>query len=423
MRNISASAASAAAPLNTSANGETSIPSFSSFANTHGCFCFSLCAAADVEEFVSLRPSTIDSTDSPWFGYLQQVYGKHVKLPFALDKLNFFYSRDESWPEHVEWPMGTCGQMHGGNFGPPQAMARDHYRTNNFVKCSANRCARWYREVKEPKRHFSFVIFPNGPLKVRQTSRGTAFYEMPRDGDVVWNETSNANEEQNIAKASRLLGHEIAENNTWVEVMRMNERVMPKLLFQYNGFGTREGELNYGCWIYPVRGSGIWINVGQTWVNFDKDHQKRLDRMLTSEQLNATPPDIGSGHRIFETYPKRAALLGFDTVQVQFKSLAPRRKEFYGELVVLKKPDCMTRRQSGLKPLDTCLPFLDMRVGPDPSTVEHVHHCVCSENASFSLNCAERAGHFSGAQTLWAYRINSNGTRINQTQNLHGIAL
>ena len=85
-----------------------------------------------------------------------------------------------------QWRETITGQTISSNAPPTDAPAGD-------------------REVKEPKRHFSFVIFPNGPLKVRQTSRGTAFYEMPRDGDVVWNETSNANEEQNIAKASRPL--------------------------------------------------------------------------------------------------------------------------------------------------------------------------------------------------------------------------
>ena len=160
-----------------------------------------------------------------------------------------------------------------------------------------------------------------------------------------------------------------------------------------------------GCWFYPSRGSGIWLNVGKTWKQASKDHQVALDALVMAK-LNSTrlPPAFKSTRRVFESWPHRAALLGFDTAQVAFKTLAPKRHEMFSEIAVLKAPYCMSRHQSGLEPLNTCVPFLDVRVGRAPhassSSSSKPHHaCECDEKASMSLNCAARRQRHDGSDS------------------------
>ena len=193
----------------------------------NNCHCFSMCNDKEVARFVSLRPSTINSTDSPWVGYLREVYGHQPLLPFSLSALNFFYHRDKNWPANVEWPMPPCIRLHTGS---PAVR-------NSTTHCSEAQCARWWADTPEPLKTQHSVVFPNGPLVKGHPTRGTAF----------WQKAINLTAEELQAygpTVEELPGHASAANGTWLEVMRMSERVMPALLFATNGHTAREGENN-----------------------------------------------------------------------------------------------------------------------------------------------------------------------------------
>lgn len=345
------------------------------------CTCFSMCGMHDVSDFVCRIPAFVGS-DSPWMGYLEQVYGERPEAPFPLHELNFFYHRDVTWPASVEWPMASCVRLHTQHKPVPDPTVK---------KCSVEQCSRWYDERPSASRRHTVVIFPNGPLTKGHPSRGTAFYEFfPNFFNISHPFDKDYSSESSLIHAMQAThGHLAWPNGSWVEVMHMNERVMPALLFAYNGGQMREGEHNYGCWFYPTRGSGIWINIGRSWLMSTKDEKVVLHGMVDSMKArrndNGPTRAFKHGRRTFEDFPAEAAYLGFDAVQVLAKSLAPRRMEVMAELVILLNPYCMARNESGLGPLRTCTPFLDLRRGLKP---HRGVPCACEEAASFSLNCA-----------------------------------
>ena len=355
-----------------------------------------MCTQAEVNRFAASIPSVVESLDSPWLDYLRYVYGDRPVLPYRLADLNFFYHRDQQWPESLEWPLMPCKRAHTGMVP---------YLDPLVPQCNSSQCSRWMNLTAIPKTSYSFVLFPNGYLIKNDSTRGTAFYTIPPSNyfaDVNPNASMIEQEKHTFRLSSKLPNHQTYANDTWVEVMRMNERVMKNLLFAFNNGNVREGEESYGCWTYPARGSGIWVNVGQTYALHSKDHTLELYE-LARRAMGHLPNAMKYGARTFERFPKVAAALGYETVQAQFKTLAPRRKEYFGELVLLSKPHCMSRNESSLPPLRTCLPFADLRVGAMPAARPEngtgrswPMRCECDEQASFSLNCAARAG--SGAR-------------------------
>ena len=72
------------------------------------CRCFSLCDEDGARDFLPHVPAVVDSPDSPWYGYLQVVYGPQLPLPLNLSGFSFFYHRHSRWPPKVDWPMATC---------------------------------------------------------------------------------------------------------------------------------------------------------------------------------------------------------------------------------------------------------------------------------------------------------------------------
>jgi hypothetical protein len=103
-----------------------------------------------------------------------------------------------------------------------------------------------------------------------------------------------------------------------------------------------------------------------------------------------------------EAFPRVAARLGFDSVQVLVKTTAPMRVDPFGEVVMLTSPECMARNQSELLPLRTCTPFLDVRFGSHPALEgagDAPQRCACDDEALQSLNCAAGARGVDGQRT------------------------
>ena len=75
------------------------------------CACLSTCDLAPATSFLRQIPSLVTNYSSPWYAYLRAVYPGPVSLPFALNRLNYFYHHDDAWDEahpNVSWPMATC---------------------------------------------------------------------------------------------------------------------------------------------------------------------------------------------------------------------------------------------------------------------------------------------------------------------------
>ena len=85
------------------------------------------------------RPDRVTSPASPWYGYLTAVYGRPPTLPFALDRLNFFYHHDDTWPRHVEWPMAPCMSTRTPVVDAAMPPCRN----------ATQRCARWSSDEAE----------------------------------------------------------------------------------------------------------------------------------------------------------------------------------------------------------------------------------------------------------------------------------
>ena len=97
------------------------------------CACFSLCNVEDTAVFRSSIPRWVNSSESPWYGYLCSVYGEpHTAgappLPFDLGSLNFFY--------HV-WPIASCDAS-GKASGAPR-----YDRPKPKAKCADDVCEPW----------------------------------------------------------------------------------------------------------------------------------------------------------------------------------------------------------------------------------------------------------------------------------------
>ena len=90
------------------------------------CVCFATCTLAQTRRFLERMPRFVNTSTSPWYGYLRAVYGPAVPLPFALDSLRWIYHGSAHWASAhpgVVWPMADCISS------PPP--------------CAPAECARW----------------------------------------------------------------------------------------------------------------------------------------------------------------------------------------------------------------------------------------------------------------------------------------
>ena len=166
------------------------------------------------------------------------------------------------------------------------------------------------------------------------------------------------------------------EDNTWVEVIRV------RMAGSWQNGDVRtvlaEGG-TYGCWFWPVRGSGIFVNVGRSLRSPNKG---------TAAQLLGTPP-----HDEFFANATRAH--GFSSLQIKAggKQYGGRNNRFHmktmpafellltgrgcvGESTEPEKKVQIRRNLTG-----ACTP-LPTRTGWNAS-----RPCRCSDEASPILNC------------------------------------
>ncbi|KAL1496181.1 hypothetical protein AB1Y20_014797 [Prymnesium parvum] len=287
------------------------------------CHCFSTCTEEHALAFLSRLPPTLTSASSPWYAYLLSVYRSPPALPFPLRRLTFFHLS-------AALPMARCVRS---NASSPLRLDASHPR------CAAAACAAWLAAPAAPPAavtvhrwpaHVHLIAFPRAPPRA-------------------------------------------APRRAWVEVHRART-------------SFAEGVDSYGCWFYPVVGSGLWVNIGRTTVLEPARGATpaELDADLPSSSLfrefvrthnasEATPPPAAAGRKRVERFPALAHLLGYDSVQVLQRGF--ERAFAYPELVITTD-NCSHQR----KPIRTCPPHR-LATG-----ARHELSCTCSEK-SHHLNC------------------------------------
>ena len=177
----------------------------------HSCSCFSLCSEHDFGWFKAQLPQ-LTTRNSPWYGYLHSVYNEPPPLPVDLQVLELFYTG--------RLPTTECHYGHSG------------HRTS-VPMCRAHVCDEWL----VPRRNASSkaaLAASHGTLLVGRLSLLSGKL-VPGDEFVAMQPPPQ--------KRRRY------HSGEWVEVVRAAE----------------DGEgIFYGAWFYPVRGSGVFVNTGQT---------------------------------------------------------------------------------------------------------------------------------------------------------------
>ena len=389
------------------------------------CACFSLCSNEQAAVFRTAIPRWVSSAHSPWYAYLQGVYGDaHMPpLPINLAHLNFFY---HVWPFSAcdesgsRVPAAQCGLDVCKPWTEPNAHARASTHNLSVALAHAtdliaatpmehlvaatqlgNRCdERCQRAESERLRMYTLVLRPSerGSL-----SRATVLFEpllrnagagnttskdlarikaMVLDGD--YSGAANADEGEMVTNAAHLLGHGgMTNSGGWVEVIRMNDEAY------WRGRAQRafrdESTNGYGIWFLPAAGSGLYLNVGRTaWVH-RKLSATTLARVWHSSLHNASAAVRNASHARLRAMPTSdyelvyAEDLGFDSVQFQFNGMRADSE------VVLVGPEFAHRS----RPVKTCppQPALLLRTGWNASG----RPCSGCNDDDDVLNCG--SGH------------------------------
>ena len=370
-------------------------------ARTAGCHCFSLCDARSAARFTSSLPEWVDpvaDAASPWLDYLSAVYGSRPSHPVQLRReFSFFYLPDRSWPQHVSWPMHTCGRLGVVNNSAPCDQATcSSWLSSRSTRRSPNAT---HRDLQRP---IQLHAFPSS-FAIDQGYRGVVVFEYA----YTLLQLRSAPEPYR--------GMAVYRNHTWVEVMRMDEAMFGldwRYEWRHNGLGLVhatenhttyrhaskgpvEGFKGYGCWFIPATGSGIWVNTGKTWAtSHDQSSKDTWSELLAFRDAwldahNITDESarrqayamlrartVGGVKASVEWFIPMLHELGFDSIQWIHKGTKNHHRS--AELIVTKQA-CASVTQ----PLKACPPLaLGLRKGWNAAEA-----CHCSEHLGPALNC------------------------------------
>ena len=359
------------------------------------CECFSLCGRDAAAAFHARLPRNV-SHGSPWEGYLRTVYSGPVPLPFDVSTLEFF------WVHLLPTAMHLCPKPH---LTPPAPV---------LPVCPPDRCAGWLEEPQSRARAHvadkrSFVWSPTWP-------------PLPDDPEL------------NLSpKMRRKLPHnqflliqpyersDVPNDGAWVEVTRITPpNVLPgvtpecdahygwqrgcqewragsKWPYQPAGYMQRpecqplgccrEGR-NYGCWFWPAKGSGIFVNVGRTQIARHRAHAEELGygarTQVFNQQYGRNVTVRLRGNDCM--YARVAHERQLDSVQIMRANrlvFAGQNTEPVAELVIAAA-DCVHPTRL----LTQACPPLELRTGVDAQKT-----CACYGARTHTLlNCGKRRG-------------------------------
>lgn len=188
--------------------------------------CFALCSDTDIIDFHARLPVILDPS-SPWMGYLTVVYGSPPVLPFDMQSISAFYPG--ILPTHIDNCTGYKEFAHNSK---PLAYAD----ASNATSCDGY-LSETRRAEPRPTIIRSFIgsrATLNALLADDPFAIFLGIQPMPR-----WPYSSYE----------------------WVEVLRV-------------GSWTQEDRM-YGCWFWPARGSGVFVNMQATIAVSNIDNASR----------------------------------------------------------------------------------------------------------------------------------------------------
>ena len=340
------------------------------------CFCFSLCTPKQAHRFISSIPDTIDANSpSPWNSYLDKVYGlDRPRMTVNLSAFNFFYSDQLSSGSPTVRGIAPCNAT--GLTGP--------LPVSTTPTCAEADCEDWLAPPAErDAKRLSWMnrtvdVWSMHPASAHtigrrggrlQTDRaaplavGTAIFEDPplvasayaqcmrtnfEDNSSSWcaqaSESSchrwqygSTNSARTLQHQPRGLGTDTLGSHEWVEVMRVEERFMITQNPLHRK--TVEGKEGYGCWYNRATGSGIWLNVGRTFVLDGDDALDRLERAWNGSSIDRERVWRTNPHAPLDKYEASldiANALGYETVQLSGPNCFHSRHE-----IVVTTDNCM----------------------------------------------------------------------------------
>lgn len=325
-------------------------PTLAHWPRTPACHCFDLCTTGDVLRLVERLPLYND-TASPWRHYLAAVYGKPPPLPVDLRaRLQVFYPG--LLPTSTHRCRGNPWQ------GEPNASAI------NQPPCDAETCARWLRSEEEAPLRWLGVGW------ARHSSHIWTPITEPWHPELVGPQRAEWHSRLQLGREHLFVALQPAQrapfpSGAWVEVMHVT----------MGWFGEhKQGSGRwYGCWFWPLSGSGVWVNVGRTLVAGNAYDANRLLRNESSSRDNF----FANGTRA----------LGFDSLQILrgqgnyggSKSRYHMRTEPAFEIVVASG-GCDGSSETHQE-ARACVP-LPLRAGWSAE-----RPCSCDESATPFINC------------------------------------
>ena len=312
------------------------------------CQCFALCETGELMKLFSHLPLLVYNDSSPWFGYLTRVYRTAVPLPFNLRNLIMFY------------PGLLPTNTHRCETNPWSK----HGNASQLPQCADQNCSSWLRQTSEANADMRYRpgwaagsahIWTPIPNFFDETKHGTSADEMVRSG--AERSRLRLSGRNLFAGLQSVRNRTFYANDSWVEVMRVESTVTPE--GNFHGYP-------YGCWFWPMPGSGIFINIG-----------KSLRAQGTGHAVDV----LGiPRHDLYFANATRAA--GFDSLQVLMgqTNLGGHKSRFHVQTghtfeIIIANGACMTETIYG-----ACAP-MELRTGWDASLP-----CNCS-NDSPILNC------------------------------------
>ena len=312
------------------------------------CQCFALCETGELMKLFSHLPLLVYNDSSPWFGYLTRVYRTAVPLPFNLRNLIMFY------------PGLLPTNTHRCETNPWSK----HGNASQLPQCADQNCSSWLRQTSEANADMRYRpgwaagsahIWTPIPNFFDETKHGTSADEMVRSG--AERSRLRLSGRNLFAGLQSVRNRTFYANDSWVEVMRVESTVTPE--GNFHGYP-------YGCWFWPMPGSGIFINIG-----------KSLRAQGTGHAVDV----LGiPRHDLYFANATRAA--GFDSLQVLMgqTNLGGHKSRFHVQTghtfeIIIANGACMTETIYG-----ACAP-MELRTGWDASLP-----CNCSIDSPI-LNC------------------------------------
>lgn len=230
------------------------------------CKCFDLCTQLGIEDFVDLLPEYVISVSSPWYAYLEAVYGQPPALPFRLLDLQYFYHNSDFWlRKHPDLSLPI----------PPCTMSSDLQYFNHhsgsavaMQNCTQTYCLQWSESRGESATTSHRSVYGKYTLSWEGSypyaSTGTRFVILDKNQPQISDVPAN----------------------TWFEVIRSSECSTCK----------EEGSNGYGFWFWRAPGSGIWINSGCTfaeWLRHDNLYESpRTLYLAWLKMFDASSKDV-----------------------------------------------------------------------------------------------------------------------------------